>query len=105
VAQTRVSQEKTSAVKQKLTECICVGIGLYHMLYYTAIGLSTATLFALLINFTLITLHAGLHVFIYLPLSDKGYFNAGFMTHVTCRLTAKNRDQLRNPTLGNRVWV
>jgi len=27
----------------------------------------------------------------------------GFMTHVTCRLTAKNRDQLRNPTLGNRV--
>jgi len=26
------------------------------------------------------------------------------MTQVTCRLTAKNRDQLRNPTLGNRVW-
>jgi len=26
------------------------------------------------------------------------------MTHVTCRLTGKNRDQLRNPTLGNRVW-
>ena len=25
------------------------------------------------------------------------------MTHVTCRLTAKNRDQLRNPTLGNRA--
>ena len=25
------------------------------------------------------------------------------MTHVTCRLTAKNRDQLRNPTLANRV--
>jgi len=25
--------------------------------------------------------------------------------HVTCRLTAKNRDQLRNPTLGNRVWA
>ena len=25
------------------------------------------------------------------------------MTHVTCRLTAKNRDQLRNHTLGNRV--
>jgi len=25
------------------------------------------------------------------------------MTHVTCSLTAKNRDQLRNPTLGNRV--
>ena len=25
------------------------------------------------------------------------------MIHVTCRLTAKNRDQLRNPTLGNRV--
>jgi len=24
---------------------------------------------------------------------------AGFMTHVTCRLTAKNRDQRRNPTL------
>ena len=30
---------------------------------------------------------------------------AGFMTHVTCRLTAKNRDQLRNTTLGNRVWA
>ena len=28
---------------------------------------------------------------------------ARFMTHVTCRLTTKNRDQLRNPTLGNRV--
>jgi len=28
-----------------------------------------------------------------------------FMTHVTCRLTAKNRDQVRNPTLGNRVWA
>ena len=27
------------------------------------------------------------------------------MTHVTCMLTAKNRDQLRNPTLGNRVWA
>ena len=25
------------------------------------------------------------------------------MTPITCRLTAKNRDQLRNPTLGNRV--
>ena len=27
------------------------------------------------------------------------------MTHVTCGLTAKNRDQLRNPTLGNRLWA
>jgi len=27
------------------------------------------------------------------------------MTRVTRRLTAKNRDQLRNPTLGNRVWA
>ena len=26
------------------------------------------------------------------------------MTHVICRLTAKNRDQLRNRTLGNRVY-
>jgi len=26
------------------------------------------------------------------------------MTHITCRLTAKNRDQLRNPTLDNRVY-
>jgi len=25
--------------------------------------------------------------------------------YVTCRLTAKNRDQLRNPTAGNRVWA
>ena len=28
---------------------------------------------------------------------------AKFMTRVTCRLTAKNWDQLQNPTLGNRV--
>ena len=28
---------------------------------------------------------------------------AWFMTHVTCRLAAKNRYQLWNPTLGNRV--
>ena len=27
------------------------------------------------------------------------------MTRVTCRLTAKDRNQLRNPTLGNRVWA
>jgi len=27
------------------------------------------------------------------------------MTHITCRLTAKNRDQLRNSTLGNRVYA
>ena len=27
------------------------------------------------------------------------------MTRITRRLTAKNRDQLRNPTLGNRVWA
>jgi len=27
------------------------------------------------------------------------------MTHVTCRLTAKSRDQLQNPTLGNRAWA
>ena len=27
------------------------------------------------------------------------------MTHFTCRLTAKNRNQLRSPTLGNRVWA
>ena len=32
-------------------------------------------------------------------------FLHSFMTPVTCRLTAKNRDQLRNPTLGNRVWA
>jgi len=30
---------------------------------------------------------------------------AGFVIYVTCRLTAKNRDQLRDPTLGNRVWA
>jgi len=30
---------------------------------------------------------------------------AVFMTHVTYRLTAKNRDQLRNHTLCNRVWA
>jgi len=27
------------------------------------------------------------------------------MTHITCRLTAKNRDQLRNPILSNWVWA
>jgi len=30
-------------------------------------------------------------------------YTAGFMTHVTCRLTVMNRDQLRNLTLGDRV--
>jgi len=28
-----------------------------------------------------------------------------YMTHATCRLTAKNRDQLRNHTLGYRAWA
>jgi len=27
------------------------------------------------------------------------------MTHLICRLTAKSWDQLRNPTLGSRVWA
>jgi len=36
---------------------------------------------------------------------SNGSLPPGFMTYVTCRLTAKNRDQLRNPTLGNRVWA
>jgi len=27
------------------------------------------------------------------------------MIHVTCRLTVKKRDQLRTPTLDNRVWT
>jgi len=37
---------------------------------------------------------------------SNGQPTAGFMTHdVTCRLTAKYQDQLRNPTLGNRVWA
>jgi len=27
------------------------------------------------------------------------------MTYVTCRLTAKNRDQVLNPALGSRVWA
>ena len=27
------------------------------------------------------------------------------MIHVTCRLTAKNRDQLLNPALSNRAWA
>jgi len=30
---------------------------------------------------------------------------AGFMAHVTCRMTAKNRDQLPNHTLGNQLWA
>jgi len=36
---------------------------------------------------------------------SNGSLPPGFMTHVTCRLTARNRDQLQNPTLGNRVWA
>jgi len=28
-----------------------------------------------------------------------------FMTYATCRLTAKNRDQLPDPMFGNRVWA
>ena len=34
---------------------------------------------------------------------SNGQPTAGFVTHVTSRLTAKTRDQLQNPTLGNRV--
>ena len=38
--------------------------------------------------------------------SIRGVWEFRFIyTHVTCRLTAKNRDQLRNPTLGTRVWA
>jgi len=37
--------------------------------------------------------------------SNGSLATAGFMTHVTCRLTAKNRDQLGHPKLGNRVWA
>jgi len=37
--------------------------------------------------------------------SNGNIYTAGFMTNVTCRLTAKNRNKLRNPTLGNRVWA
>jgi len=33
------------------------------------------------------------------------FYQLVYDSHVTCRLTAKNRDQLRNPTLGNRVWA
>jgi len=29
----------------------------------------------------------------------------GFMTHITCRLTAKNRYQLRNPTLDSYMYL
>jgi len=36
---------------------------------------------------------------------SNGSLPSGFMTHITCRLTAKNRDQLRNLALGNRVWA
>jgi len=36
---------------------------------------------------------------------SNGSLPPGFMTHVTCRLTAKNWDQLWNPTLSNRVWA
>ena len=36
---------------------------------------------------------------------SNGSLPLGFMTHATCRLSAKNRDQLWNPTLGNRVWA
>ena len=47
-----------------------------------------------------VTVHRHIH-------DDDATFNntAGFMTHVTSRLTAKNRDQIRNPTLVNRVWA
>jgi len=36
---------------------------------------------------------------------SNGSHTAGFMTHFACRLTAENRDQLRNPTLDDRVWA
>jgi len=36
---------------------------------------------------------------------SNGQPTVGFMTHLTCKLTAKNWDQLWNPMLGNRVWA
>ena len=36
---------------------------------------------------------------------SNGSLPPGLGQSVTCRLTAKNRDQLRDPTLGNRVWA
>jgi len=36
---------------------------------------------------------------------SNGSLLPGLMTHVICRLTAKNQDQLRNPTLDNRIWA
>ena len=36
---------------------------------------------------------------------SNGSLPPGFMTRVTSGLTAKNRDQLRNTALGNRVWA
>ena len=48
----------------------------------------------------------------YSPLRLKNFYCSslnvayrGFMTDVTCRLTAKNRDLLRNPTLSSGVWA
>ena len=38
-------------------------------------------------------------------LESNGSLSPVFMTYVTCRLTINNRPQLRNPTLGNRVWA
>jgi len=36
---------------------------------------------------------------------SNGSYTVGFMIHVTCRLTAKNRDQLRYHTLGYPLWA
>jgi len=36
---------------------------------------------------------------------SNGSLQPGLCQNVTCRLTAKNRDQLRNPTLGNQAWA
>ena len=36
---------------------------------------------------------------------SNGSLLPAFVTHITCRLTAKNRNLLRNPTLCNRIWA
>ena len=43
-------------------------------------------------------LHTKLHIFCYM-------FWSIYLSLITCRLTAKNWDQLLNPMLGNRVWT
>ena len=89
-------QEGHPAYKNRMVGCWC-GC-LFGARCRLAYGPADATVKSRLVFTFLVPAHLGSPL-----VPEKGPLNR--CVCVTCRLTAKNRDQLRNPTLGNRVWA